>query len=326
MHPRITSLYEDTNLVDERSIQMPTSIRPTRLLLTVSLAAQRNRRALRQRMGFLDRSLVEMIQRVCVFIALTVPAASALAALSAVELAKLAQNPVGNLVSVPFQNDTNFNTGPQNGTQNILNIQPVIPISVSKDWNVITRTIVPVISQPGFSPGQSRVNGLGDIQLSGFLSPATPKGGLIWGVGAIAQLPTNTDDRLGNDRWGLGPTAVVLHLEHGDPWVYKALANNVWSVSGSNSSPSYNNFLLQPFLIYNFHGGLYLTSSPIVTADWEASGGQRWTVLLGGGVGKIFHLDKLPINSQVSAYYNVVRPDIGAEWQLRVQVQFMFPK
>jgi hypothetical protein len=268
----------------------------------------------------------ERLARTCLLVVLAASAAPALAAMSATELAKLAQNPVGNLVSVPFQNNTNFNTGPESGTQNILNIQPVIPVHVNEDWNVITRTIVPLISQPGFAPGQSRINGLGDIQISGFLSPAIPKGGLIWGVGAIAQLPTNTDDRLGNDRWGLGPTAVALHLQHGSPWVYGVLVNNVWSVNSSDKDPSYNNFLLQYFVNYNFQGGLYLTSAPIITANWEESGGQRWTVPFGGGVGKIFHLDKLPINTQVSAYYNVEHPDAGAEWQLRVQVQLMFPK
>jgi hypothetical protein len=118
----------------------------------------------------------------------------------------------------------------------------------------------------------------------------------------------------------------VLRLEKGSPWVYGALANNVWSVSSSASSPSYNNFLLQPFLNYNFSGGLYLTSSPIVTADWKADSGQRWTVPVGGGVGKIFHIGRLPVNTQLSAYYNVVHPDNGPNWQLRIQVQFMFPK
>lgn len=259
-------------------------------------------------------------------IAALVAAAPALAALSAEELAKLAQNPVGNLISVPFQNNTNFNVGPQSGTQNILNIQPVIPFELDKDWNLITRTILPVVSQPGFTPGQDRVNGLGDVQITGFLSPAAPTGGIIWGAGAIAQLPTHTNDRLGNDRWGLGPSVVVLHLAHGDPWVYGALVNNVWSVSSSGSSPAYNNFLLQPFLNYNFSGGLYLTSAPIVTADWKAASDQRWTVPVGGGIGKIFHLGKLPVNTQLSAYYNVVHPDNGASWQLRLQVQFMFPK
>ncbi len=250
----------------------------------------------------------------------------ALAEMSAEELAKLAQNPVGNLISVPFQNNTNFNVGPENGTQNILNIQPVIPISVNEDWNVITRTIMPLIWQPGFVAGQDTEFGLGDIQFNAFLSPAKPSaGGLIWGAGAIVQLPTNTNDRLGNDRWGLGPTAVVLHLGKGDPWVYGALVNNVWSV-GSGDSSTYNNFLLQPFVNYNFPEGFYLTSAPIITANWKADSGDRWTVPLGGGVGKIFHLGRLPVNTQLSAYYNIVTPDNGADWQLRAQVQLMFPK
>jgi hypothetical protein len=249
------------------------------------------------------------------------------AALSAEELAKLAQNPVGNLISVPLQNNTNFNTGPLSGTQNILNIQPVIPIEVNKDWNIITRTILPLIWQPEFLPGKGSSFGLGDIQLSAFLSPASPgPGGLIWGAGAIVQMPTNTDDVLGNKNWGLGPTAVVLKLEKGSPWVYGALFNNIWSLSSDKQGGRYNNFLLQPFLNYNFPGGMYLTTSPIVTANWEAASDQRWTVPLGGGIGKIFHLGRLPVNTQFGAYYNVVHPDDGANWQLRLQVQFMFPK
>lgn len=254
-------------------------------------------------------------------------AGPAFAEMSAEELAKLAQNPVGNLISVPFQNNTNFNVGPQSGTQNILNIQPVIPIEVNQDWNIITRTILPLIWQPAMLPGQGSSFGLGDVQLSAFLSPASPgPGGLIWGAGAILQLPTNTDEVLGNKNWGLGPTAVVLKLEKGDPWVYGALFNNIWSLSSDKQGGRYNNFLLQPFLNYNFPGGLYLTSSPIVTANWEADSSQRWTVPVGGGIGKIFHLGKLPVNTQFGGYYNVVHPDNGATWQLRLQLQFMFPK
>jgi len=247
------------------------------------------------------------------------------AALSATELAKLAQNPVANLISVPFQNNTNFHVGPQDRNQNILNIQPVIPFHPSKEWNIITRTIVPVMSQPAFTPNEDRVNGIGDTQFTAFLSPAKADG-LIWGVGPIVQLPTNSNDRLGNDRWGLGPSAVALHLKHGSPWVFGALVNNVWSVSSSSKDPSYNNFLLQPFLNYNFSGGFYLTTAPIITADWKADSDQRWVVPLGGGIGKIFHLGRLPVNVQLSAYGNVVTPDNGADWQLRFQVQFMFPK
>ncbi len=250
---------------------------------------------------------------------------NAVAALSAEELAKLAQNPVGNLISVPFQNNTNLNFGPEKGTQNILNIQPVIPIGVGKDWNIITRTIFPLIWNPALGPGLDSVNGLGDMQFSAFLSPANP-GKWIWGLGAIAQLPTNSDDELGNDNWGLGPTAVVLHLDKGSPWVYGVLVNNVWSLTSNKQGGSYNNGLIQPFLNYNLPGGTYLTSSPVITVNWDADSGDRWTVPIGGGIGHIFHLGKLPVNTQLSAYYNVERPDYGANWQIRFQVQLMFPK
>ncbi|HQR77769.1 MAG TPA: hypothetical protein PLR35_15225, partial [Burkholderiaceae bacterium] len=149
-------------------------------------------------------------------VALACVAGSARAEMSSEELAKLAQNPVGNLVSVPFQNNTNFNYGPLDRTQNILNIQPVYPIHVSDDWNVITRTILPLLWQPALYPGQGSTFGLSDTQFSAFLSPANPNG-VIWGAGVIAQLPTHTSDVLGNDNWGLGPTAVVLKLEKGSP-------------------------------------------------------------------------------------------------------------
>lgn len=136
------------------------------------------------------------------------------AEMSAEELAKLAQNPVGNLISVPFQNNTNLNFGPEKGTQNVLNIQPVIPISISDDWNIITRTILPVISQPALSPDDNRTNGIGDLTFTAFLSPAKP-GEWIWGLGPVVQAPTDSKN-LGNKNWGLGPSFVVLHLEKGD--------------------------------------------------------------------------------------------------------------
>jgi len=251
--------------------------------------------------------------------------ASVCAEMTAEELAKLAQNPVGNLISLPFQNNTNLNFGPEKGTQNVLNIQPVVPIHISKEWNIITRTILPVISMPALAPGDSRTNGTGDIVFTAFLSPANP-GEWIWGVGPVVQAPTNSNEELGNKNWGLGPSFVVLHLSHGDPWVYGVLVNNIWSVTSDKRGGSYNNGLIQPFVNYNFEGGLYLTSAPILTVDWNAPGSQQWVVPLGGGVGKIFHFGKLPVNTQLSAYYNVVRPDFGANWQIRAQVQLMFPE
>jgi hypothetical protein len=245
--------------------------------------------------------------------------------LSAEELAKLAQNPVGNLISLPFQNNTNLNYGPLDKTQNILNIQPVIPIEVSKDWNVITRTILPVIWNPSLGPNDPSTTGIGDTTFTAFLSPANP-GKLIWGAGPVLQIPTNSNAELGNKNWGLGPSFVVLHLDKGDPWVYGVLVNNVWSLSSDERGGSYNNGLIQPFVNYNFKEGFYLTSSPIATVNWKADSGNKWTVPIGGGVGKIFHFGRLPVNTQLSAYYNVVRPDDGPNWQIRFQVQLMFPK
>jgi hypothetical protein len=247
------------------------------------------------------------------------------AAQSAEELAKLAQNPVGNLISIPIQNNTNLNFGPEEGTQNITNIQPVIPISVNADWNIITRTILPVVSNPSLASGDDRTNGIGDLQFTAFLSPAVP-GKFIWGAGAAVQAPTHSNAELGNDNWGAGPSFVALRVEKGNPWVFGALISNVWSLSTSSDDPAYNNGLLQPFLNYNFKSGLYLTSSPIMTVNWKAKGSDMWTVPVGGGVGKIFRLGKLPLNAQVGAYYNVVRPDNGANWQIRTQIQAMFPK
>ena len=252
-------------------------------------------------------------------------ASSARAEMSKEELAKLSQNPVANLISVPFQNNTNFNYGPLDETQNILNIEPVIPVTLNKDWNLITRTIFPLLWQPGLVPGQDTTFGLGDMQFSAFLSPSDPHG-LIWGAGVIAQLPTHTDSNLGNANWGLGPTAVVLRLEKDNPWVYGMLINNVWSLDTSSTAPKYNNFFFQPFVNYNLPGGTYINSVPIITANWEADSGNQWTVPVGAGIGHIFHVGKLPLNAQVGGYYNVIRPDNGPTFQLRVQVQFMFPK
>jgi hypothetical protein len=231
---------------------------------------------------------------------------------------------VGNLISVPFQENMNLNAGPQDRTQNVLNIQPVIPIAMNSDWNIMTRTILPIVLQPGFAPNQDRTNGIGDLQFTAFLSPAKP-GVWIWGLAPSPSCRRTATSCSATTMAGLGPSFVVLRLERGNPWVYGVLVNNIWSVS-SSSSPSYSNGLMQPFVNYNFKGGAYLTSSPVMTVNWKAKGSQQWTVPMGGGMGKIFHFGRLPVNTQVSAYYNVVRPDFGANWQVRAQMQFMFPK
>jgi len=239
------------------------------------------------------------------------------------ELARAAQNPVASMISLPFQNNTNFNFGPESKTQNVLNIQPVLPFELNDDWNLITRTIVPVVSQPGFAPGQNRTDGVGDTIFTAFLSPKN-SGEWIWGVGPVVLIPTSSNERLGVGEWGGGLGVVALTMR--GPWVVGALLNNVWS-STNDSGVKVNFMTFQPFVNYNFSGGWYATSSPLIGANWEADSGNKWLVPLGGGFGRIFKLGNQALNAQVQAFYNVESPDnIGPDWTLRFQLQFLFPK
>ena len=202
---------------------------------------------------------------------------------------------------------------------------PKLGIALSSASDLETRS--PIVWMPALGPDVGAKSGLGDIQFSALLSPASP-GQWIWAIGPILQLPTNSSAELGNKNWGLGPEFVILHLEHGDPWVYGAIINNIWSLTSNKQGGSYNNGLIQPFVNYNVPDGdgLYFNISPILTVNWNAPSSQQWTVPIGGGVGKIFHFGKLPVNAQIEAYYNVVKPDFGSNWQIRAQMQFMFPK
>lgn len=202
-------------------------------------------------------------------------------------LARAAQNPIAAMISVPFQNNTNFNYGPNGHTQNILNIQPVVPFRLNDDWNVITRTILPVISQPSFAPGEDSTFGLGAVQFSTFLSPA--QAGRVIGGGTVVQAPTTTDSALGSNVWGGGPTFVALTMT--GPWVLGGLVNNIWSFGGEGRD-RYNNFTFQPFINYYFpeSPGTYLSFSPLITANWEARSGEQWTVPVGLSGGQIFRV------------------------------------
>jgi hypothetical protein len=167
------------------------------------------------------------------------------------DLAKVAQNPVADIVNIPFQNNSNFGYGPSNnkGTQNVLNIQPVIPITLTPDWNLITRTIIPLVYQPGFMPGESGSFGLSEINFTAFLSPANP-GAFMWGIGPAASFPTSTSANVGSQStWGLGPSAVAVIQP--DPWVLGVLINNLWNIAGESS----NKMLIQYFINYNFEHG-----------------------------------------------------------------------
>lgn len=236
------------------------------------------------------------------------------------DLARKTQNPISDLISLPIQSNINFGYGPRDNTQLIINVQPVIPIKLGTGWNLITRTIIPLIDQPI----PDRKSGLGDIQLSLFFSPSKPKK-FIWGAGPILQFPTATGEQLGSGKWSVGPTAVGLYMT--GPWVVGALANNLWSFAGESNRESVNQFLVQPFVNYNLPRGWYIGISPIITANWKAHrAGDTWTVPVGAGAGKIVTIGKLPLNVQAAAFYNVAKPAVGPDWSLRLQVQFLFPK
>ena len=244
---------------------------------------------------------------------------------SAGDLARKAQNPIANLISVPFQNNTNFGAGPSgDGTPNVLNIQPVIPVPLSKELLLVTRTIVPVVNQPASATGQGSAFGLGDINPQFYFTPVS-KGKVTWGVGPTFVLPTATDDVLGQGKWSAGPAAVVV-VSTG-PVVFGAVGNNVWSFAGDSDRESVNQLLVQPFLNYNLPKGWYLVSAPIITSNWNAPDGQeQWTVPIGGGVGRVFAIGDQKVNATLQAYWNVVKPDAAGDWTLRAQFQFLFPR
>jgi len=267
------------------------------------------------------------IGHLVIFVAALSTAGNCVAEPGAADLARAVQNPVADLVSLPFQNNTNFNLGPEEETQNVLNVQPVWPISISDDANLITRTIVPIISQPELFPGGDRENGIGDIQFTAFYSPKKPTSdGLIWGAGPVLVMDSATDDVLGSGKWSAGPSVVVLKMT--GAWVIGGLFQNVWDFAGDDDRAGVNQFLMQPFINYNFptKPGRFLSFSPIVTADWKASNKNTWTVPLGGSIGQIIRWGKQPINLSAGAFYNVEKPEFGADWTLRLQATFLFPK
>jgi hypothetical protein len=239
------------------------------------------------------------------------------------EIAKQAQNPIANLISVPIENDFNPQTGIKKDDSYVLEFKPVIPLRLSNDWTLITRTIIPVIQVPDLAPGVDGTSGVGDVQLSLFLSPAKV-GPVIWGAGPVVSFPTASQEILGTKKVSVGPTVVVLRIQ--GHWLFGVLVQNLFSVAGPTARPDVNQMLMQPFANYNLRHGWYLTSSPIITANWEVNPNQRWVVPVGGGFGKIVHFGKLPVNMYTQFFRNVERPDGTTHWSARFQAQLLFPK
>lgn len=256
------------------------------------------------------------------------------------DLAKQSQNPLGTIISSPFENNVYFGIGPSDATAYALTWKPVYPIDLG-EWNLINRFIIPAVYGEGQDSGlilDSTVDlgngsltelptgsafGLADITYTAYLSPKS-SGSWIWGIGGALGLPTATEDRFSSDKWSAGPAFVALTMPGN--WVTGFLVQNTWSFAGDSDAEDVNKFLFQYFINYNLDDGWYLNTSPIITANWEADSSNQWTIPFGGGVGRLVRHGKLPVDYRLAAYYNAESPEYAPDWSLQFVVKFLFPK
>jgi len=238
------------------------------------------------------------------------------------ELAKASQNPVADMITIPFQFNWFSGGGlPPNQTLSQTMIQPVLPLPINKDFNVVSRTIVPVMSLPTESGG--KMQGIADIQEQIYFSPRAAKG-LIWGFGPVISFPTATVSVLATGQFAAGPTLVLLGMP--GRFVVGGVANQIWRIAGSTSTQTINTFFVQPFINYNFKLGWSISTAPSITANWSAASGQQWTVPIGIGIAKIAAIGSQPVSLGLQYYHNAVRPDNAGADQVRMVFALLFPK
>ena len=242
---------------------------------------------------------------------------------SSADLAKKLSNPIASLISVPFQANYDSGYGPNDGEKYYVNVQPVIPFTLNENWNVISRTILPIAWQDDIAGPSGDQFGLGDTVQSFFFSPKQPgAGGIIWGAGPVFLLPTATDDLLGGEKWGAGPTAVVLKQE--GPWTVGALTNHIWSFAGDEDRNDVSSTFLQPFVSYTTKDAWTFTLNTESTYDWV---GEEWSVPLNFTISKLVKIDKQPISLTAGVRYWAESPDNGPDgFGARLAVTFLFPK
>ena len=237
------------------------------------------------------------------------------------ELAKKLQNPVANLISVPLQSNWDFGIGRANAMRYTLNVQPVIPFSLSADWNLVTRTIVPFVHAEASVKDGEGAGGIADIVQSFFLSPTAPLGGWIVGAGPVFLYPSASDHALGAEKWGAGPTALLLRQDSG--WTYGILVNHLWSFAGNDKRDDVSATFMNPFLAYTTKTFTTLGLNTESTYDWEH---KQWTVPINVSVSQLVKLGPQPIQLSLGGRYYADRPQGGPDWGIRFTVTFLFPK
>jgi hypothetical protein len=251
------------------------------------------------------------------------PAAAKPAADDTAELAKKLSNPISDLVSVPFQFNWYQHVGPLELSTFILNVQPVIPLKLSDDWNLILRIIVPFIGQPPLFNGDVSTFGVGDMTTSFFFSPVSTSG-FTWGVGPVFETPSSYQPTIGSGHYSIGPTGVAL--QQTGKWTIGVLVNQVWSVAGDRRREDVSQLFLQPFLAYQATRTLTLTVNSETTGNWEAHGDDRWTVPLLGEISKLDKFGLFPASYQLGLSWFPEHPDLGPTWNIRAAVILLLPE
>jgi hypothetical protein len=239
-------------------------------------------------------------------------------------LAAQLSNPVAALISVPFQLNFDENIGPvEDGNRWLMNVQPVVPFDLSEDWNLISRTILPLVAQEDIFPGAGSQSGIGDIVQSVFFSPKAPtSSGLIWGAGPVVLLPTGTNDLLTRDKTGLGPTFVVLKQSNG--WTRGLLANHIWSIAGDDDRADVDATFLQPFLTYTTASRTTYALNLEATHDNEAN---AWSVPVNVSVSQLMRFGTQLVSIGGGVRYWADSPSGGPEgFGFRLTATFLFPR